>query len=144
MQVTTHIGMSIPIGMGALEAGEAQRHGIIVNSSAAYDEERRTKRVFCSRSAWLNDSLREKGLRLLSDCEQSSIERGETPHLIRSNAVRALSSNALRAAVVNKAVAEYRADPSIRRACSCLPYVNQALRDAGQVPLGGDEAKLFA
>lgn len=122
----------------------ARRAFVMVRASIAYDMERAAKHVTCSRAKWVNNALREENLRLLTDQEQSDTDAGEPISVVaaRTNSAAQIPDSR-RSAVVNMALREYRSNDSIRRACSCVPWVNQALRDAGLPVLNADEARLI-
>ncbi len=100
------------------------RERIIAKAGQEYDRASPVDQAICSRSAWVNDSLREAGELPMTEAE--STPTGCSP--------------VVRAALILAASGEFdRAGKFARSVCSRAAWVNDSLRAIGEPGLTGDE-----
>ena len=93
-------------------------------------------RRICSERAWIDDTLRERGLKLLANSEAKAAGVGEEP------GEKPQAGNLARKAAIKAARNEYAAMPEKQRQmCSEVAWVNETLRERGMDRLGDDEVE---
>jgi hypothetical protein len=125
-----------------------EREVIINSASSEYDRTGTGLHRITSRRSWINQALRDKGLSTLNEAELLNVRTDggmDGVAVVNSSALVPGNVSGERKTIIAKASSTYDTEGAgmVKRLCSRLAWINQALRDRSLPEATADELRQF-